>query len=323
MESPIKLNEEIRKVEEIKKKVEIPDVTKNQAKSTDFAIKMVAVFVVVLAIVGISFVYFAGNSIEEVQNISVNKNKNAQSSKQDDISTFKRQPVDTISYTNRGYGFQLTMGANRANYKTSVKTTPEGPQSAILNLYFPTSNKNLEDPAMSGYEKIVGIHIYTKKGWQDYQDSCTKNNNCQDIKIGENDTYVFAKPKDNGHTSEEGNKIADSLKTASINSSDNSNSGLKENDGITNGNSNYYKSAESDGSNSNMNGNGNSNTNSVQNPIRKENCSYPKGNIATWWSTASDREKRCYVIEHGEPDFGNNEPYFCDYANSDDCLVTR
>lgn len=49
-------------------------------------------------------------------------------------------------------------------------------------------------------------------------------------------------------------------------------------------------------------------------------CTYPDGDINVWWHTASQKQKDCYIAQHGLPNFKKEEPYFCDYNKSQDCF---
>ncbi len=48
-------------------------------------------------------------------------------------------------------------------------------------------------------------------------------------------------------------------------------------------------------------------------------CTYPTGDINVWWHSASLKQRDCYISKHGVPVFSQEEPYFCDYENSQDC----
>lgn len=48
-------------------------------------------------------------------------------------------------------------------------------------------------------------------------------------------------------------------------------------------------------------------------------CTYPSGNLDSWWHTASQKQRDCYISKMGQPRFDSSAPYFCDYNNSQDC----
>jgi len=48
-------------------------------------------------------------------------------------------------------------------------------------------------------------------------------------------------------------------------------------------------------------------------------CTYPAGDINVWWHNATQRQKNCYISQHGLPDLSSKVPYFCGYDNSEDC----
>ena len=321
MESPIKINEEIKKAKEAKPAV--ASVVPSSVASP--VLKMIVIFGTMVLIIVILFLYFLGGSFQETQQIPEVKNKNSNVDSTGGVADeFKGSGSKRIFYNNRGFGFQLAFDEKRSNYKAVVKENQVGPWNSDLVIYFPVSSGGAGSSEITGYEKVFGLHIYTKKAWSDYETNCSKAGSCNEIKIGENDVYVFAISKDDENNSAEIKAILESLKTINPDQIDEGNPSGNNN----NSNDNTDKGSKKGNSNSNQGTNDNGEVsdnlnNANKNVVRKENCSYPSGNIATWWSTATEKERICFINEHGTPDFGNEEPYFCDYADSTYCLQTK
>lgn len=52
---------------------------------------------------------------------------------------------------------------------------------------------------------------------------------------------------------------------------------------------------------------------------QQEECYHPPGDVQKWWHNATSKQKECYISQHGQPNLGQQAPYFCAYNNSEDC----
>lgn len=325
MESPIKIKDELEKAQSMEPEKRVATVS----SPTDSIVKAIILFLFLVSLFVVVFLYFWGEKMGE--SVKVDTVKTSSEKKKDNPENnegFKRTTAKSLFYTNRGFGFQLTLDEKRKNYKAVIEEDKTGTHTADLNLYFETSSPG--EANMPGYEKVLGIHIYTKNAWQSYEANCSSIDGCSERKVGENNLYVFAVSKPDKRTDEELDRILNSLKTInpgqSEGSSGSSGGSESQNDKTDKTNTNSSSNEEDDDENkeqpSNSNTN-NKNTNSNPPVIKKDNCTYPSGNIATWWSTASDKQRACFISTHGTPEFGNEEPYFCDYSDSNQCLPTQ
>ena len=312
MESPLKVDEELEKAYKDAKSKK-PAAPLSNLPQTNIVWKALLAFVGLVAFVLLGLAFFTGEEIKEIKNPNGDGEKRAEADKnnQQDSSWQSKRSGENIFYHNKEYGFDLSLPESWENYKVEEGEKSNPLQETVLSFSSPKSSA-----------ENFAVIVYRRNDWENYINQCAKYSVCDETKLGENDSYVFAKKKSDSSR----NDIADALKAGEIAETKKLNKNLNENLNENESSSPVNTNSSRKSSNNNLNhspSNSNSQTNRNVNSSSKGNCTYPSGNVLEWWFKSSKEEKECYISRHGIPDFGDTEPYFCDYENSEDCVITK
>ncbi len=156
--------------------------------------------------------WFAGSLLGDSTSISVNDsvdnlaNPNGQETSKTlnkldrDTHKEKQDDIDTNTYQNEEFDFQLTLKDSWKDYKAVTSTEKTDFGVGVVNFYLPTEKEQefTDYPGyIEGYVNLFSIGVYDKEGWEDPERDKEFDDMYGEV-IAENNKYVFVYSHLNG-----------------------------------------------------------------------------------------------------------------------------